>query len=133
MKWLKRIGIILGIVLGICVVLVGITMGSNWFETGSPLPTAASQIQPRAAQDRGDTILDCNLARGDLVVSAIHTGERRFVVRFQDKAGNRKSLISTSGGYNGSKLLRVGHDINPGPCYIEITADGYWTIEIKDR
>ena len=80
---------------------------------------------------RGDAVLSCTLSRGNYVVVVSHTGDRYFGVKFHDENGNQELVVNTSGAYNGSNFLRVGQDIAPGSCSVEITADGYWSIQIQ--
>ena len=80
----------------------------------------------------GDDVTTCTLASGNNVFNVSHNGESNFIVRIYDQEGSRDLLINEIGQYDGTVLVRAGDgvlDLIPGPCTIEIKADGSWIIE----
>ncbi len=74
----------------------------------------------------------CALASGNNVFDISHNGESNFIVGIYDQEGSRDTLVNEIGQYEGTVLVRGGDgtfDLTPGPCTIEINADGAWTIE----
>ena len=81
----------------------------------------------------GDDVTTCTLASGNNVFNVSHNGESNFIVGIYDQEGSRDTLVNEIGQYDGTVLVRAGDgvlDLIPGPCTIEINADGAWTIEI---
>ena len=80
----------------------------------------------------GDDVTTCTLASGNNVFNVSHNGESNFIVGIYDQEGSRDTLVNEIGQYDGTVLVRAGDgvlDLIPGPCTIEINADGSWIIE----
>lgn len=104
--------------------------------TFEPTPTDTASVKPLHINGTGDDVLTCTLGKGRKIFSINHRGSRNFVVWLHDDIGNSELLVNEIGRYSGSSTVGIGFgifDIAPGPCTIEIKADGPWEVEIIDR
>ena len=106
------------------------------YPTAAPrnTPTPAAAQGPLKLSGTGDSVLTCTLGAGNKIISLTHSGSRNFIVRVHDDKGRSEGLVNEIGNYSGTVFVRFGHDtfqLKPGPCIIEINADGAWTIEIQ--
>ena len=84
----------------------------------------------------GDEVILCRLSSGSNILEFSHTGQGHFAVWIHDDEGYRDLLANESGRYEGTNFVRGGSnygELVPGLCILEITADGRWTAEIRDR
>lgn len=110
------------------------------YATSQARPTATSRPptatpEPLKVSGSGDSVVRCTLGEGRKVFTMTHRGSRNFAVWLYDDQDGAELLVNEIGRYSGSTSVRIGYglfDITPGPCTIEITADGSWTIEIAD-
>lgn len=66
-------------------------------------------------------------AEGVSEVNATHDGERNFIAWTHDAGGNQSLLINEIGEYEGTNIFRP----DEGAFWINIEADGNWSIEIE--
>ena len=93
-----------------------------------PTPTSAS------FSGNGDDVVQCSLSEGIQTFEMTHNGTANFGIWIYDDAGGQDLLVNEIGSYEGKQAIRVGSgflDLSPGPCVLEITADGEWSIEIS--
>ena len=81
----------------------------------------------------GDSVVSCDLAKGNNVFEISHNGTSNFAVHIYDSKDGSDLLVNEIGQYSGTVLARSGGGVfglAPGPCTIAITADGSWTMKI---
>lgn len=63
-----------------------------------------------------------------------HSGSSNFAVTLWGDDGNYEDLIANEiGAYSGETSVMVGNDlkqVSPGIAWLNITADGNWTIKV---
>ena len=99
-----------------------------------PTPTLIPAIQSFSGV--GDSVISCALSSGNNIFEFTHLGRSNFAVWIYDGNGDRDLLVNEIGRYEGTTFLRGGDgfgDLVPGACILEITADGSWNAEIRDR
>ncbi len=86
-------------------------------------------FKPLVYSGNGDKIItNINLNKGLYKVSLTHVGKSNFIVVSYDGDGTRKSSLSNEiGTYSGSVI--IDYALSGG--YLEIKADGNWTITIE--
>jgi hypothetical protein len=77
---------------------------------------------------RGDDVKSFNITETGLkIFTMYHTGDRNFAITLKDENGKYISLLANQlGDYSGKKSERL----RIGKYYLDITADGDWTIGI---
>ncbi len=94
-----------------------ITASGGWTVTVLPLESARSWIEGGITGQGDDVVFYI----GSTTAAAItHDGESNFAV-IAHGASDRDLLVNEIGPYNGTVRL-------PGPSFVEITADGAWSI-----
>ena len=99
--------------------------------TPDPTDTPTTVTVSPIAQGRGDSVVECVLTPGRKVLQISHTGQGHFAIWLYDNGGDQELLVNEVGPYSGSKLISVGSgflDLTSGPCFMEITADGDWSV-----
>ena len=97
-------------------------------------PTEPPVPEVQSYSGVGDDVLSCRLSSGNNVFEFTHSGHGHFAVWVHDDEGDRDLLVNEVGKYEGVNFVRTGSsygDLAPGPCILEITADGSWTAEIR--
>jgi hypothetical protein len=98
-----------------------IRSAGSWTIELRPLSSARS-FDTQAA-GTGDAVL--RYARsGPAVATFTHDGERNFIVWAYRDDGRSDLLVNEIGPYSGSSAIR-------GPAWVEVRADGAWTIEVR--
>lgn len=91
-----------------------------------PTPTAAPE--PIALKGHGQKVTDKFTPPGALTtIHLTHDGDSNFAVFAYDAAGKKTLLVNEIGHYSGTHLL----DGSDAPLFLEVQADGNWTVEIK--
>ena len=101
--------------------------------TSTPVPTP---IPPLVLSGKGDDVLACNMSEGRKIVDLSHTGNSNFAVSVYDQYDGWELLVNEIGRYSGTVTFQVGgglFGLEPGPCTIEVNADGDWNMTIRDR
>ena len=104
--------------------------------TATPIPTptpAPTPTPPLVLDGYGDYVASCTLSPGKNLFLMQHAGDSDFIVAVADYEGGEELLVEREGTYRGSSIVQVGGsnaDVAPGPCTIEIQANGSWTIEV---
>lgn len=77
----------------------------------------------------GDQIIDLKASKKTVFIHLTHQGNSNFIVSAKDKnAENISLLVNEIGNYSGNVIIYPdGKTLK----YLEITADGNWTAEIK--
>ena len=103
--------------------------------TFTPVPTPMP-VPPLVLSGRGDDVLPCNMSEGRKIVDLSHTGSEIFEVSVYDQHDGWEMLVFGFGRYSGTVTFQVGgglFGLEPGPCTIEVKADGDWNMTIRDR
>ncbi len=127
------------VILILCVVVVAIYVNiKNNENTTTPMtpvtPTPPADI---VLNGTGDTVTQTfTLTAGNTIYSITHNGTGYFGIWLKDQAGAQKELlVNTAGTYSGNVLKGVTDDniigATPGTYYLDISADGAWTVTIK--
>jgi len=80
---------------------------------------------PVSDSDAGSSFVGPLWTEGNVRVAATHDGEGRFVVDGYGADGRREQLINQEGEFDGSRSYSAG-----GVVWIDLEADGDWTIEV---
>jgi hypothetical protein len=99
-----------------------------------PRPTTAPTA-PQTFTGRGHSVPSpFTLHNGIATFEMTHDGHSNFAIWLYDKDGYRVDLlVNEIGAYSGSKVVGVTGSIgqaSPGIHYLDITADGNWTITV---
>jgi len=65
--------------------------------------------------------------RGRHQVVATHDGDGTFIVDGYDADGSREILVHRTGEFDNSRSYKAG-----GPVWLNVEADGDWTLEVVD-
>ncbi len=101
--------------------------------TATSPPTATPE--PLRTSGRGDSVVSCTMNPGRKVFTMTHDGTSNFAIWLYDDADGAELLVNEIGRYSGSTTVKFGSgilDLAPGPCTLEISADGNWSIEISN-
>ena len=133
------------VVLVIIIAVVANTGGDSTPATPSVKPSAttapAATIPPTATPEplrtsgTGDGVVTCTMNPGRKVFTMTHDGTSNFAIWLYDDADGAELLVNNIGRYSGSTTVKFGSgilDLAPGPCTLEISADGNWSIEISN-
>ena len=99
----------------------------------TPRPTLSTNLQIYG-QEEGRVFASCSLQEGKTGFTINHWGDGDFVVSLQDTNRKEVRLADASGDYFASKALVVSKnpsDLQPGPCFVIVDADGRWEVEIR--
>ncbi len=101
-------------------------------EYDTPATTTISPTPSEVISGRGDSVINCQLRPGRTVIQLTHQGDSNFIIQLHDDEGDREYLVNEIGFYSGSRLISVGDDsyssLSPGQCFMEIEADGDWSL-----
>jgi hypothetical protein len=107
------------------------SIASYWRDINAPLSSSSGQTQSGATHlsGRGDDVQSFSATGSGLrIFSMSHTGSHNFAVVLKDGGGNYVTLLANEiGSYSGKKSERL----TSGTYYLDITADGSWTIDIS--
>jgi hypothetical protein len=96
-----------------------------------PSPSSSGQTQSGQTHliGRGDDVQSFTATGSGLrIFTMSHTGSHNFAVILKDGGGNYVTLLANEiGSYSGKKSERL----TSGTYYLDITADGSWTIDIS--
>ena len=92
-------------------------------------PTQLSSSGSTHLSGRGDDVKSFTATGSGLrIFTMSHTGAHNFAVVLKDSGGNYITLLANEiGSYSGKKSERL----TSGTYYLDITADGAWTIDIS--
>jgi len=95
-------------------------------------PTSSSQSSSSSSthlSGSGDDVKSFTATGTGLrIFTMSHTGTRNFAVVLKDSGGNYMTLLANEiGSYSGKK----SQQLTSGTYYLDITADGSWTIDIS--
>jgi hypothetical protein len=92
-------------------------------------PTQSSSSGSTFLSGAGDDVRSFTATGAGLrIFSMSHTGSHNFAVVLKDSGGNYMTLLANEiGSYSGKKSERL----TSGTYYLDITADGSWTIDIS--
>ena len=95
----------------------------------SPSPSSSSSSGQTHLSGRGDDVRSFTATGSGLrIFTMSHTGTHNFAVVLKDSGGNYVTLLANEiGSYSGKKSERL----TTGTYYLDITADGAWTIDIS--
>ena len=107
--------------------------------TAPPMPTSTPEPQVFRGEG-GRTFWRCDLIEGEVNFKFTTRGSRGYHLMLEDhlRIGERQGegweiLFTGYGEFQGSLGMNVGsktHELNPGPCAIDVDSNGSWTLEI---
>jgi len=114
-----------------------VTAGGSWQVTvEQPSPSTAVYL-PQTITGRGADVpspFTIEGGKGAVKFNMHHDGSRNFIIWLYNVNGDREELlVNEIGNYDGSKLVSVGgfSGAEPGIHYLDVEADGSWSIEIS--
>lgn len=109
--------------------------------TTSAVPTAAPTIPDTITQiptgyslsnhfsGNGDDVKSFTATGSGLkIFTLFHNGDRNFIVWLKDTSGDKVALLVNE---NGKYYDKKSETLSSGTYYLDITADGSWTIDIS--
>jgi hypothetical protein len=121
-----------GIVLIVTVGLMYLAPWDEQFNSGKVVATATPVPTSVEVAGYGDETIPCDLNMGVYHIEVMHLGDGPFLATLYDEFGESKRLVYT--GRNGAMetaSLHMGLGVDPGPCHIEVVADGEWSLNIQ--
>ena len=101
-------------------------------EQDTPTSTTISSTPSEVITGQGDSVINCQLRSGKTVIELTHQGDSNFSIWLHDDEGGRDLLVNEIGVYSGGRLISADDELrsslSPGPCLLEITADGDWSL-----
>ncbi|MFJ3100508.1 hypothetical protein [Streptomyces sp. NPDC086835] len=98
-------------------------------EITQPRDRPAAEL-PQSSTGSGDQVEGPFAADKRVVVRATHSGGTDFVVTVLDVKGRVQDLVFNEvGDFDGSAVAQM---INAGPYYLNVTADGDWTVDLSE-
>lgn len=82
---------------------------------------------PVEAAETGSAFIGPLWTQGDVRVVATHDGDGVFIVDGYGADGSREILVHQTGEFDNSRSYKAG-----GPVWINVEADGNWTLEVVD-
>jgi hypothetical protein len=83
---------------------------------------------------KGDDVVDIGTGNDRIVVHAIHTGKRNFIVDALDS--NLQSvgvgLVNEIGNFDGTVVMQLFSSSPADVRYLKVQADGAWSLELLD-
>ena len=114
-----------------------VTASGSWQVTvEQPSPSTAVSL-PQTITGRGADVPSpfmIESGKGAVKFTMHHDGSRNFIIWLYNVNGKREELlVNEIGNYDGSKLVSVGgySGAEPGIHYLDVEADGSWSIEIS--
>ncbi|GGT19021.1 hypothetical protein GCM10010271_22780 [Streptomyces kurssanovii] len=85
---------------------------------------------PQSSTGSGDRVEGPFAADKRMVVRATHSGGNDFAVTVLDAKGRAQDLVfNEAGEFDGSSVAQM---ISAGPYYVNVTADGDWTLDLSE-
>ena len=103
----------------------------------APVPQPIPEPEPIEFSGSGDDVSSkFTLEEGITIITMTHDGDSNFAIELLDNAGNTADLlVNEIGAFGGIKAIGVRNDnifgAKPGVHLLNITADGNWTVLIK--
>jgi len=103
----------------------------------TPSPKPVPEPEPIEFSGQGDDVSSkFTLESGITIITMTHSGDSNFAITLLDNAGGYVDLlVNEIGVFDGSKAIGVREDniigAKPGIHLLDITADGNWTVLIK--
>lgn len=124
--------------------VVGTSAGQHYLDVTASGPWTVTVEQPRASSASpipvtlvgkgADVPAPFTLPSGSVKVTMTHDGSSNFAVTLYDAKGGYVDLLANEiGSYSGSKSVSVDGSLlgtSSGIHYLEVEADGDWTIQI---
>lgn len=117
-----------GVQAGDHVLLVG--ADAPWrVEITQPRDQQAAEL-PQSATGSGDRVVGPFAADKTVAVRATHSKGNDFVLTVLDAKGRAQDLVfNETGAFDGAAVAQM---TSAGPYYINVTADGDWTLELSE-
>jgi hypothetical protein len=92
------------------------------------LPSAPSKTPIHISGSASDLKKFDTYISGAYIFTSTYSGEGNFIVRIKDSTGSSVDLAANAiGSYHGSKMVKLYADT----YYVEVTANGPWSIDIS--
>ena len=105
--------------------------------TPTPTPQPVPEPEPMEFSGQGDDVSSkFTLESGITIITMTHNGDSNFAIKLLDNTGGLVDLlVNEIGVFDGSVAIGVREDniigAKPGTHLLDITADGNWTVLIK--